>query len=96
MGELLMTLVESIPPFRRAIARLRTPTLHAAPPSHPNDVVIYAVWGKIVIVTISLGEVAGPSTEITIDGRGGLPGKAAAAVSDLRRSIEIHTGPAAQ
>ena len=93
LGELLIGLSELIPPIRRLFARARTITRHAPPPSHTSEAVIYAVWGRTVMVTISLRELGGFGTEVTIAGQGGLPGKAAAAVvSDLRRSIEIESG----
>lgn len=44
------------------------------------------------MVTISLREQALPWTEVTLAGEGGLPGKAADVVSELRRSIEIQSG----
>ena len=92
LAELLIGLIESIPPFRRLFTRLRTRTRHAPPPSSGSDAVIYAAWGQAVMVTISLRELALSSTEVTLAGEGGLPGKAAAVVSELRRSIEIQSG----
>jgi hypothetical protein len=92
LGELLIGLIEFIPPFRRLFARLRTRTRHAPPPSHGSDAVIYAAWGQAVMVTISLREQALSSTEVTLAGEGGLPGKAAVVVSELRHSIEIQSG----
>jgi hypothetical protein len=92
LAELLIGLIESIPPFLRLFTRLRTRTRHAPPPSSGSDAVIYAAWGQAVMVTISLRELALSSTEVTLAGEGGLPGKAAAVVSELRRSIEIQSG----
>jgi hypothetical protein len=92
LAELLIGLIDSIPPFRRLFARLLTRTRHAPPSSPGSDAVIYAAWGRAVMVTISLRELALSSTEVTLAGEGGLPGKAAAVVSELRRSIEIHSG----
>lgn len=92
LADLLIGLIESIPPFRRLFARLRTRTRHAPPPSPGNDTVIYAAWGQAVMVTISLREQAFSWTEVTLAGEGGLPGKAADVVSELRRSIEIQSG----
>jgi hypothetical protein len=92
LGELLIALIESIPPFRRLFTRLRTRTSHAPPPSRGSDAVIYAAWGQAVMVTISLRELAPASTDVTLAGEGGLPGKAAVVVPELRRSIEIQSG----
>lgn len=89
MGELLIGLLEFIPAVRRF---LRTRTLHALRPSLRSESVIYGVWGNVVTVTISLREQGGFGTELTIAAQGGLPGKAAALVGDLRRSIEIQSG----
>jgi hypothetical protein len=44
------------------------------------------------MVTISLHDQGGFGVEVTIAGEGGLPGKVAVCVRDLRRSIEIQTG----
>jgi hypothetical protein len=92
LGDLLIWLMELIPPFRRLFARLRTRTRHAPLPSRGSDAVIYGAWGPAVMVTISLHERALSLTEVTLAGEGGLPGKAAAVVSELRRSIEIQSG----
>jgi hypothetical protein len=92
LAELLIGLIDLIPPFRRLFARLRTRTRHAPPPSRGSDAVIYAAWGRTVMVTISLRELGLSSTEVTLAGEGGLPGKAAAVLSELRRSIEIQSG----
>jgi hypothetical protein len=92
LGELVIWFIELIPPARRLFARARTITHHAPPPSRGSEAVIYAVWSQVVMVTISLRDLAGSGTEVTIAGQGGMPGKAAAVVSDLRRSIEIQSG----
>jgi hypothetical protein len=92
LGELLIGLIEVIPPFRRLFARLRTRTRQAPPPARGSDVVIYGAWGKVVMVTISLRELGFTRTEVTLAGEGGLPGKASAVLSELRRSIEIQSG----
>ena len=92
LGEVTIWLIELIPPARRLFARARTITRHAPPPSRGSEAVIYAVWSQVVMVTISLRDVASFGTEVTIAGEGGMPGKAAAVVSDLRRSIEIQSG----
>jgi hypothetical protein len=92
LGDVVIGLIESIPPFRRLFTRLRTRTRHAPPPSRGSDAVIYAAWGQAVMVTISLRELALSSTEVTLAGKGGLPGKATAVLSELRRSIEIQSG----
>jgi hypothetical protein len=92
LGELLIWLIEVIPPVRRLFARARTITRHAPPPSRGSEAVIYAVWSQVVMVTISLHELAGIGTAVTIAGQGGMQGKAAAIVSELRRSIEIQSG----
>jgi hypothetical protein len=91
-GDLLIGLIGSIPPFRPLFARLRTRTRRAPPPARGSDAVIYGAWGKAVIVTISLREQALSRTQVTLAGEGGLPGKAADVVSELRRSIEIQSG----
>ena len=85
-------LIELIPPLRRLFARLQTRTLHAPPLSPRSQAAIYAVWGQVVMVTISLREHAGFGTEVTIAGQGGFPGKAATAVGELRHAIEIQSG----
>jgi hypothetical protein len=92
LAELLIGLIDLIPPFRRLFTRLRTRTRHAPPPSRGSDAVIYSAWGQTVMVTISLRELAVSATEVTLAGEGGLPGKAAAVLSELRRSIEIQSG----
>ena len=92
LGELVIGLIEVIPPFRRLFTRLRTRTRHAPPPSRGSDAVIYGTWGQVVMVTISLRERALSLTEVTLAGEGGLPGKAAEVLSELRRSIEIQSG----
>ena len=88
LGELLMGLIELIPPFRR----LRTRTRHAPLPSPMSEAVIYGVWRNAVMVTISLREQGGSGTEVTMAGQGGLPAKAEALLWDLRHSIEIQSG----
>jgi hypothetical protein len=92
LGDRLIGLIDLIPPLRRLFARLRTRTRRAPPPSAGSDAVIYAAWSQAVMVTISFRELALSSTEVTLAGEGGLPGKAAAVVSELRRSIEIQSG----
>ena len=96
LGELLMWLLESIPPSRRYLTRLRTHTWTAPTPSPDAHAVVYGVWRGfwrgVVMVTISLRDREGSGTEVTIAGKGGLPGAAAAAVRDLRHSIEIESG----
>ena len=92
VGELLIGLLASIPFLRQRFARVRTRTLVAPTPPPGSDVVLYGVWGRVVMVTISLRDREGDGTEVTIAGQGGLAGKAAAVVWDLRHSIEIHSG----
>ena len=92
LADLPIGLIASIPPVRRLFARLRTRRRYAPPSSPGSDAVIYAVWGQAVMVTISLREQGHSSTEVTLAGEGGLPGKAAAVISELRRSIEIQSG----
>ena len=92
LGELLLGLIELIPPSRRLFARLRTRTRQAPPAARGSDVVIYGAWGQVVMVTISLRELELSRTEVTLAGEGGLPGKATAVLSELRRSIEIQSG----
>ena len=75
LGESLIALIELIPPLRRLFARLRTRTRHAPPPSRGSDAVIYAAWGQVVMVTISLREQALSWTEATLAGEGGLAGQ---------------------
>jgi hypothetical protein len=92
LGELLIGLIELLPLSRRLFSRLRTVTRHAPPASARSQAVIYAVWGRVVMVTISLRMLGNVGTELTIAGQGGLPGKAAAAVQELRHSIEVQSG----
>jgi len=92
LGDTLLGLMESIPPFRRLSARMRTITRHAPPPPRGSDAVIYGAWCQAVIVTISLRERTSSRTDVTLAGDGGLPGKAATVLSELRRSIEIQSG----
>lgn len=95
-GELIvLTLIEilkRIPPLRQRLTRLITITLHAPTPAPGSASVIYAIWGNLVMVTISLRGQVDSATEVTIEGKGGLVGTAAAAVTDLRQSIAIESG----
>ncbi|HEX5825755.1 MAG TPA: hypothetical protein VFY18_14950 [Candidatus Limnocylindrales bacterium] len=90
--ELLIGILELIPQVRQRLTRLRTITRHAPPPAPRSDAVINAIWGKVVMVTISLRDQGDSGTEVTIAGQGGLPGKAAAVVTDLHHSIAIQSG----
>jgi hypothetical protein len=91
-GQDLIWLLGLIPLLRQRLARVGTRTRVAPPPSSGADAVVYGVWRQVVLVTITLRDWECLGTEVTIAGQGGPPGKAAAAVGDLRRSIEIQSG----
>jgi hypothetical protein len=91
-GNDVFVLLGLIPFVRRRLMRLLTVTRVAPTPSPAADAVVYGVRGRAVMVTISLRDREVIGTEVIIAGQGGLPGKAAAAVRDLRHSIEIQSG----